>query len=513
MCCASVSRAFLCVLAGCFQIVAQQNDPATRVYAQASKSVFLIVIRSAAGEPIAQGTGFLVTGGRIVTNQHVVRDGNPYLDLGAVKLSLKTEAVDSVNDLAILSVNGELSAPPLNLAASQPTPGTAIYAIGNPAGLERSISNGVVAGMRQLFGRELMQISAPISPGSSGGPILNSSSEVVAVAVGILEQGQNLNFAVPVKFVQLLLKGESPAEDVPTLLSRVDEISTKRTANEQYSTEPDSPWMHAEKEMEALLRRAVSTAGKDAGSLKLVAEKAMGLDFFTAIDPAIAVEAAEKIVQIKPTAESHLLLAKSLNALFNSESNTTKTSPTLQKAERAIRASFAATKLPTLEMYSAMGEIMEERELNTEARAAYVKAYDFAKAQNNTDSLASALRGLIRVAVAASNNQEADRWFNGLVESGPINFWDWQQQASRLYARGEYKNSGDAYSKAASQTFWTNYCQAAIVYSLDDTQNDRVLEMARACIGNGTSKANSDASLAIAHREIADRGCPLVRRK
>jgi S1-C subfamily serine protease len=190
-------RAFAFGLAICFVLVAQQLDPASRVYEKASKSVFLIVIRSAAGEPIARGTGFLIADNKIVTNQHVVRDGIPFLDLGAVKLPLKVEKSDSVNDLAILTIDGELSVPALELSTIEPKPGTSIFAIGNPAGLERSISNGVVAGIRQMGGRELVQISAPISPGSSGGPILNSSSEVVAVAVGILEAGQNSTLQYP----------------------------------------------------------------------------------------------------------------------------------------------------------------------------------------------------------------------------------------------------------------------------------------------------------------------------
>ena len=312
----SLLIALICLATG--PVIAQQNDPASRVYEQASKSVFLIVIRSPAGEPIARGTGFLIADNKIVTNQHVVREGNPFLDLGAIKLPLKVEKVDSVNDLAILTVDGELSLPPLELATSEPVPGTSIFAIGNPAGLERSISTGVIAGIRQMSGRELIQISAPISPGSSGGPILNSQSQVVAVAVGILEAGQNLNFAVPVKFVQALVKGAPAATDIPTLLTRVDDISEKRG---DYSTDPDSTWKKSEKEMEGLLRQALLLAGKDVPSLKLVADKALGF-FFTAIDPTIAVSAAERMVQVKPNSDSYVMLAKSLQTAAASDAPT-----------------------------------------------------------------------------------------------------------------------------------------------------------------------------------------------
>ena len=103
----ALTIAIVCLAAS--QAVAQQNDPASRVYEQASKSVFLIIIRSAAGEAIARGSGFLIADNKIVTNQHVVREGNPFLDLGAVKLPLRVEKVDSINDLAILTVDGELN--------------------------------------------------------------------------------------------------------------------------------------------------------------------------------------------------------------------------------------------------------------------------------------------------------------------------------------------------------------------------------------------------------------------
>jgi S1-C subfamily serine protease len=216
----------------------------------------MIIVRSSAGEPIARGSGFLVANNKIVTNQHVIRDGNAFLDLGAVKLPLKIEAVDSVNDLAILTTNGELSVPPLELATSDPKPGNSVYALGNPEGLERSISSGVVAGIRNISGRELIQITAPISPGSSGGPVLNSQSQVVAVAVGILEAGQNLNFAVPIKFVQKLLNdGNAQPPDAASLLTRVDDIFAARAQSVQYSNEPDSPWMTGQREMEELLRQ------------------------------------------------------------------------------------------------------------------------------------------------------------------------------------------------------------------------------------------------------------------
>jgi tetratricopeptide (TPR) repeat protein len=498
----SLLCAFVFWLAACLGLTAQQVDPASRVYELASKSVFLIVIRSSAGEPIARGTGFLIAENKLVTNQHVVREGNPFLDLGAVKLSLRVEQVDPVNDLAILTVNGELSAPSLQMATSEPKPGTAIYAIGNPAGLERSISSGVVAGIRNMSGRELIQISAPISPGSSGGPILNSQSQVVAVAVGILEGGQNINFAVPVKFVQMLLSGTTAPADVPMLLSLVDEISANRNQNQKYSDDPDSPWMKSKKEMESAFRQALSLAGKDVPSLKLIADKALGA-FFT-IEPTIAVNASERLVQIKPNSDNYALLAKSLqSAAFWDQPQGDKNSPNLKNAEQAIRSAFAATKQPTMEMQALKGSILEDRGLVVESKAAFLKAYEMAKTRNDSDELGTAIRGLIRTASATPSIPETDGWFKVLVDAGLVNWYDWDGQARRLYARGDFRASGDDFALAASPSNWDDYCAAASAYVLDGKAPDLVLETARACIANGAGKDGSDPKLALAHSNIA----------
>ncbi|MCX6631550.1 MAG: serine protease, partial [Candidatus Solibacter sp.] len=93
--------------------------------------------------------------------------------------------VDPFNDLALLSVDAELSSSHLRLAEKAPQPGDSVFAISNPKGLERTISTGVVSGLRKVEGRDLIQISSPLSAGSSGGPILNSQGEVIGVAVGI----------------------------------------------------------------------------------------------------------------------------------------------------------------------------------------------------------------------------------------------------------------------------------------------------------------------------------------
>ena len=83
--------------------------------------------------------------------------------------------------------------------------GERIYALGNPLGLEGSISEGIISNIRQYRGSRLIQITTPISPGSSGGPVINSRGQVVGVVTGTLSQGQNLNFAVASEHIRKLV--------------------------------------------------------------------------------------------------------------------------------------------------------------------------------------------------------------------------------------------------------------------------------------------------------------------
>ena len=172
-------------------------------------SVVLIATDDADGQPLALGSGFLVSQG-IVTNMHVVRGAAR----GTAKLVAQQKveplagivALDTLHDLVLLAAPGVV-APMLQLGDSRAMAiGDEIYALGNPQGLEGTFSQGIISGIRRLGGDTLLQITAPISPGSSGGPVLNGKGEVVGVAVASFREGQNLNFAIPAAYVALLLR-------------------------------------------------------------------------------------------------------------------------------------------------------------------------------------------------------------------------------------------------------------------------------------------------------------------
>lgn len=157
------------------------------------------------------GTGFLISkDGRIATNLHVIA-GSPKLwvvlsDGSRVQVQ-RVVAYDAARDLAIIEIDAERKLPKLDLGDSNDvSTGDRVIAIGNPLGvLDYTISDGLISARRQFPGKEVLQISAPISLGSSGGPLFNNYGEVIGVATFIAQEGQNLNFGMPSNYLRPLL--------------------------------------------------------------------------------------------------------------------------------------------------------------------------------------------------------------------------------------------------------------------------------------------------------------------
>jgi tetratricopeptide (TPR) repeat protein len=456
------------------------------------------LIRSDTGDVIGQGTGFLVTGGKVVTNEHVVRRGRVFVDLGRVKLPTTIERTDQFNDLALLTVSGELASTPLTVSADVPTPGTAVFAIGNPAGLENTISTGVVSGLREFDGRQLLQITAPISPGSSGGPILNAHGEVLGVAVGAMTRGQNLNFAVPAAHLRRLLAGNSvPTTDVTSLLVRAQELSDQ-IEHSEYDADPASQWQKDHRELAVVLETALARAGRDSELLIKVSEAA-GL---RNLDTAVA--AAERAVQATPSVAGHLLLAEHLQwkANFGADAE----APMLRtRAEHAARAALRLSKHPNADVHYRLGDVLEDRESYVEAEAHYLRAFELNRASSDSDRQVAILRGLVRTSRQLGKARESTTWFRALVDSGKANAWDWQQNGRRLDEDKQYREAGESYRKAALLgSGWSNWCEAAGSFSVAGGEEDAVLDCARRCVTGGTGKPKGEEHVAIAHRQIAD---------
>lgn len=161
------------------------------------------------GVRIPIGSGFFVREDLIATNLHVIHGvfSNCYAKLVNQTNDYIIEGythIDVERDLIVLKASG-VNATKLKWGNSdKAVVGDTIYAVGNPRGLEGTFSDGMISGIRSDGDETLLQISAPISPGSSGGAVLNNQGEVIGV-VAASRKGQNLNFAIPSNYLKELL--------------------------------------------------------------------------------------------------------------------------------------------------------------------------------------------------------------------------------------------------------------------------------------------------------------------
>jgi S1-C subfamily serine protease len=208
-------RLLIWVLLLCFGAIPAYAQTAQEIARKAFTSTVLLVMEDANGQPLSLGSGFFVRGGEVATNLHVVEGAaRGYAKLVGQKAKYEIEgitAVDPERDLVILKLSGA-RASTLTLGSGEDVQvGETVYAVGNPQGLEGTFSQGIVSSIREVGTDKLLQITAPISPGSSGGPVLNGKGEVIGVSVATFRGGQNLNFAIPSNYLRTLLgRAEAP---------------------------------------------------------------------------------------------------------------------------------------------------------------------------------------------------------------------------------------------------------------------------------------------------------------
>jgi len=230
----------LALIGAVFVLFAARSSQASdlaKLAEKAKRSVVRLDILDSRGRKIGVGSGFIVSSdGRIVTNHHVIDeaggmvavlyDGNKVPIAGVLRQ-------DDINDVAVIQATGG-GYEPLKLGSSGSIKaGEAVAVIGAPVGLEGTLSTGIVSAVRAegpkldsderaRFSAEAwtVQITAPISPGSSGSPVIEvERGTVIAVAVGQRRDGQALNFAVPIEHAVALLSQIGP-NDKPVPFSR-----------------------------------------------------------------------------------------------------------------------------------------------------------------------------------------------------------------------------------------------------------------------------------------------------
>src|SRR5438552_3456085 len=150
-------------------------------------------------------TWFFVKENVIASNAHVIEDAaSGYAKLVGQKKRFDLQgivAIDARHDLVLLAV-ADANASSLKLGISgQVAVGDHVYSVGNLKALEGTFADGIISAVREVGADKILQITAPISPGSSGGPILDESGAVIGVAAATYKGGQNLNFAIPISHV------------------------------------------------------------------------------------------------------------------------------------------------------------------------------------------------------------------------------------------------------------------------------------------------------------------------
>lgn len=188
---------------------------ASEIAERVSPSVFYIEVYNERGKAIASGSGFFVTtDGVAVTNYHVIEDTHSakvIMTNGDVFNVDQVIAFDKDLDIAIIRIsktseNGKTVTgfPNAEIGDSDSVKaGQTIYALGSPAGLQNTISNGIISNVnRQLDGNSFIQITAAISHGSSGGALVNEYGEVLGITSAGIEDAENIGFAIPINMIK-----------------------------------------------------------------------------------------------------------------------------------------------------------------------------------------------------------------------------------------------------------------------------------------------------------------------
>lgn len=211
-------------------ITAANAQSPQQIAKKALTSTVLLVMEDANGQPLSLGSGFFIRNGQVATNLHVVRDASRgYAKLVGQKTKYDIEGitvVDAERDLVILKISAP-GAQVIPLGDSDTVQvGAPIYAVGNPRGLEGTFSQGIISSVRKVGTDKILQLTAPISPGSSGGPVLNDKGQVIGVSVATFSGGQNLNFAIPSNYQKKLMEQIGPAKPFSTTKHTTSKRST-----------------------------------------------------------------------------------------------------------------------------------------------------------------------------------------------------------------------------------------------------------------------------------------------
>jgi S1-C subfamily serine protease len=346
-------------------------------------AVVLIDVFDNDRKEIATGSGFFVSAnGLLVTNAHVIKRAASAVaktESGALLPIKGGISVDWENDLALLVVE-TARMPFLAVGRSNSAEaGNHIAVIGSPLGLEGSLSEGIVSAKRKdAAGRlQWLQITAPISPGSSGSPVLNLNGEVIGVATILIRESQALNFAVPSEAVSALVK---KAEGQNTLLSfesiqRENELFDKDASSKQSVAQTLAEGETYEEAMTSPEMKAVRDSWRNAGMTQ---------------DWSGALEAARMLVAKYPACPN------AYERLGEAWQNTGFLEDAVLAYQRAVQLFVSAGFLPygsEADAWQSLGFLFKEQRKTPQATSAFSRAIDAYQQQLKNASFLATLPG------------------------------------------------------------------------------------------------------------------------
>ena len=191
------------------------SKTASDIFDTVSSSVVVIRTYDAKGNDQGLGSGVVLASDVIATNCHVIKDVAKIQVVYKGKQYLATlQYTDWDRDVCTLTVSGINAPAVVKGSTSRLKVGTRVYAIGAPRGLELTLSEGIISSLREVDGGQYLQISAPISPGSSGGGLFDEEGQLIGLPTFYVAEGQQLNFAVPVEWITELPERHKKMSDV-----------------------------------------------------------------------------------------------------------------------------------------------------------------------------------------------------------------------------------------------------------------------------------------------------------
>lgn len=177
-----------------------------------ARSVGMIIVHDKKGNEFATGSGIMISNDRyILTNSHVIAGGSYFTiqmeDSDQVYRTERIVKYHNIFDLALLHIDKQYKCISIYKGNKNLARGQAVIAIGSPLGLFNTVSDGIISGFRTINDVNMIQFTAPISNGSSGGAILNKFGELIGISTSGINSGQNLNLAVEYSTIHEFVKG------------------------------------------------------------------------------------------------------------------------------------------------------------------------------------------------------------------------------------------------------------------------------------------------------------------